>query len=216
MTNPHRRPVAPPTPVLRRTDHWIMRSVLASALAMVAAGSLITVLTSLGKSEPLPDLIAAINRRDPAAVDELVAGGAWADRVDWLMATGATLSINGCTTSVDGLTTCQVHNGDDWFFTRAAPREVRRSVSLVTTITVEVIDEQIHILEWPLPAGLAVAEDPFRRWVLRTHPDLAGLMWRSPTVGEEVERYMVIDGAAGRAHASLAAEYLRFVNPPAV
>ena len=193
-----------------------MRSVLAIALAAVAAGSLITVLTSLRTSEPLPDVIAAINSRDQAAVDKLVAGEAWTDRIEWLMATEATLSLNGCTTSADGLTTCQVHNGDDWFFNRAAPREGARAGSLVTTITVEVIDQQIHILEWPLPAGLAVAEDPFRRWVLRTHPDLAGLLWRSPTVGNDVERYMVINGAAGRAHASLGAEYLRLVNPPAV
>ena len=131
------------------------------------------------------------------------------------MATEATLSVNGCTTSGEGLTTCQVHNGDDWFFNRAAPREVARGGSLVTTITVEVIDQQVHILEWPLPAGLAVAEDPFRRWVLRTHPDQAGLLWRSPTVGNDVERYMLINGAAGKAHALLGAEYLRFVNPPA-
>ncbi|NNC93317.1 MAG: hypothetical protein HKN80_12590 [Acidimicrobiia bacterium] len=187
---------------------------LSVALAAVAAGSLITVLSSLSMSAPLPDLIAAINGRDQAAIDELVAGEDWVDRIDWLMATGATLSVNGCTTSTDGLTTCQVHNGNDWFFSRAAPRAVARHGSLVTTITFEVIDEEIHVIDWPLPAGLAAAEDPFRRWVLRTHPDRAGLMWRSPTVGDDVERYMVINGAAGRAHFSLGAEYLRLLNPP--
>ena len=216
MTALARRPVVPATPVLRRTNHWIVGSVLAIALAVVAAGSLITVLGSLSTSEPLPELIAAINGRDRAAVDQLLAGSAWLDRAEWLMATDATLSLNGCTTSTDGSTTCQVHNGDDWFFTRAAPRAVARHGTLVTSITVEVIDEQIHILEWPLPAGLAAVEDPFRRWVLRTRPEMAGLMWHSPTVGDDVEQYMTIDGAAGEAHVSLGAEYLRLLNPPAV
>ena len=216
MTALARQPVVPATPVLRRTNHWIVGSVLAIALAVVAAGSLITVLGSLGTSEPLPDLIAAINDGDRAAVDQLLADEAWLDRTAWLMATDATLSLNGCTTGGDGLVTCQVHNGDDWFFNRAAPRAVTRHGTLVTSITAEVIDEQIHIIEWPLPAGLAGVEDPFRRWVLRTHPDLAGLMWRSPTVGGDVERYMVINGAAGEAHVSLGVEYLRLVNPPAV
>lgn len=41
-------------------------------------------------------------------------------------------------------------------------------------------------------------------------------MWRSPAVGNDVERYMVINGAAGEAHVSLGAEYLRLVNPPAL
>jgi hypothetical protein len=132
------------------------------------------------------------------------------------MATDATLSLNACTTDSDGFVTCRVHNGDEWFFNRAAPRSVARYGTLITSITAQVVDDQVRITEWPLAAGLAEVEDPFRRWVLRTHPEQGELMWRSPAVGNDVERYMIISGAAGEAHERLAADYLRLVNPPAV
>jgi hypothetical protein len=214
MTALARQPV-PSATTIRGTDHWIVRSALCTVLAVVAIGSLATVLAGMSTSEPLPDLIAAINERDQAAVERLLAGEAWTDRVGWLMATNATLSLNGCTTGGDGFVTCQVHNGDDWFFNEAAPRSVARSGALATSITVEILDEQVHITDWPLPTGLADVEGPFRGWVLRTHPQMSELMWRSPTVGNDVARYMIIDAAGGEAHQRLAAAYLRVVNPPA-
>ncbi len=188
------------------------------ALAVLATWALFAVVGSLATTQPLPALVAAINQSDRAAVGELLVEGdpAWQAHSEWLIATNATLALNGCTTGTAGLVTCQVRFGDGWFFNQAAPAEVARLGSLVTSLTVEITDHRVRVAQWPLPAGLPAVEDSFRRWVLQVHPEMSELLWRSPTVGSEVEQYMIIDAAAGEAHMRLCEEYLQYLNPPAV
>ena len=85
------------------SDHWIFRSLACAILASVAAILLAQVLAGMGVRQPLPDLVRAINSHDDALVAGTLGGesGEWMDTVEWLMATDAHLTLNGCRTNPD-------------------------------------------------------------------------------------------------------------------
>lgn len=190
-------------------------SIVSVALAVIVLVSLLTVASGLNTTKPLPDFVAAVNAGDSGAVTDLLVGESepWLSYGEWLVYSGAELSVSFCTTGSDGLDTCQVRFGDDWFYNRAAPREVARQGALSTVLTVEVIDEQIRVVEWPLPARLAAVEEPFRQWVLRAQPDSAELMWHAGPVRSRIESWLRLDATSGETHMALLDEYLQYLNP---
>lgn len=212
------RTLGPPRVTGKVSDHWIVRSLICAALAAAAAVMLAQVLNSLSVRQPLPDLMAAINAGDAAVVAETLGGDSdeWLARADWLMATDAYLTLNGCRANRDNSTTCQVHFGPAWFYNRAAPPAFTAAGSFATEITVETFDRHLLIREWPLPAGLAVVDKPFRLWAMQVHPQEAQVMWEPLHPARGVSTSMRVDGAAGAARLSLLDEYLTYRDPPAL
>lgn len=199
-------------------DHWIVRSLLCALLAAVAAIMLANLLTSLSVRDPLPDLIAAINRADVDAVEVTLVDGPeeWQAMAGWLIATDAELSLNGCRAGTAGKTTCQVHFGPDWFFNRAAPPEVAETGRFSTSLTATISGDQLAITDWPVPPGLKAVDQPFRLWAMQLHPEEAALIWEPLHPGRGLSTTMRIDQASGEARLGLLEEYLAFLNPPSL
>lgn len=197
------------------SDHWIVRSLFCAVLAAVAAIMLANLLTSLSVRHPLDHLVEAINSGDSAGVAATLAGDSdeWLATAEWLMATDAQLSFNGCEANPAGSTTCQVHFGPAWFFNQVTPAGAG---SFSTFVTAKIIDDQLVIIDWPLPQGLKSADQPFRLWAMQIQPEKAALIWEPLHPGRGISTSMRIDQVSGEARLSLLDEYLAFRNPPAI
>ena len=195
-----------------RPDGWVLLSLVSVLLAVLAVGMLSRVASELDTSRPLPEFVAAVNAADTGAVSSLLVGESdeWVARSEWLANTGATLTLSSCTPGDGTSVSCTVRFGNDWFFNRAAPPEVAKLGSLGTLLTVETEGDQLRITDFPWPVGLADVEEPFRQWVIRTHPASVPLMW--DTGGTDLESRMRIDAAGGTAHQDLAEEYVDYLQ----
>ena len=208
LVHPPAHRLAPPPVRSGGRTHWVVQSIVCVLLAATAVGFLITVASGLHVDRPLPAFVSALNRDDTAALSELLTpdGEPWLTHSGWLIATEAELFLTACDTDTDGLVTCEVHFGDRWFYNRAAPP---RQGHLVTSLTVEIIEEHLRVADWLMPEGLDTVEESFRLWVLQTHPDLAEFMWYMAPTGQGTRFQMRIDSAGGEAHRGLLEEYLR-------
>ena len=199
-----------------RRPRSILLSLVSILLAAVSIGALNRVASGLDLSRPLPDFVTAINQGDSAAISALLLDEPeeWTTRGEWLAGTGAVISLSSCTGGGDtSATTCSVRFGNDWFYNRAAPPEVAKHGSFGTVITVEIEGDQLRVVDFSLPAGLAEVEDPFHQWVVRTHPTSVPLMW--DTGGPSIESRIRLDGAGGAAHQALLDEYVDYLQATA-
>jgi hypothetical protein len=192
----------------------VLLSLVSVVLAVLAVGMLSRVASGLSVSHPLPEFVTAVNAADTAAVSTLLAGDSeeWVARSEWLANTGAALKLSSCIPGEGTSITCSVRFGNDWFFNRAAPPDIAKHGWLGTVLAVEIDGDQVRITDFPLPAGLADVEEPFRQWVVRTHPASVPLMW--DTAGPDLESRMRIDAAGGAAHQALVEEYVEYLNLP--
>jgi hypothetical protein len=191
----------------------ILLSLVSILLATVSIGALNRVASGLDLSRPLPDLVAAFNQGDSAAISALLLDDSeeWTARGEWLASTGAVISLSSCIEGGDtSATTCTVRFGNDWFYNRAAPPEVAKHGSFGTVLTVEIEGDRLRVVAFPLPAGLAEVEEPFRQWAVQTHPRSVPLMW--DTGGPSVESRIRLDGAGGAAHQALLDDYLDYLQ----
>ncbi len=188
----------------------MLLSLVSVLMALIAVSALGRVAAGLTLSRPLPDLVAAINEGDTAAVSALLLDDSetWTVRTDWLAATGAVISLSSCNPGTGTSVTCAVRFGNDWFYNQAAPPEVARQGSFGTVLTVEIEGDQIRTIDFPLPAGLSAVEEPFYQWVSRADPTSVESMWRRPGVKAE----LWIDAKAGEAHRSLLDEYVGYLH----
>jgi hypothetical protein len=196
-----------------RRPRSILLSLVSILLAAVSIGALNRVASGLDLSRPLPDLVTAINQGDSAALSALLLDESeeWTTRGEWLASTGAVISLSSCTRDGDtSATTCTVRFGNDWFYNRAAPPEVAKHGSFGTVLTVEIEGDQLRVVDFPLPTGLAEVEEPFRQWVVQTHPRSAPLMW--DTGGSSIESRIRLDGAGGTAHQALLDDYVDYLR----
>jgi hypothetical protein len=191
----------------------ILLSLVSILLAAVSIGALNRVASGLDLSRPLPDLVTAINQGDSVAISALLLEESeeWTARGEWLAGTAAVISLSSCTGGGDTpATTCTVHFGNNWFYNRAAPPEVAKHGSFGTVLTVEIEGDQLRVVDFPLPAGLAEVEDPFHQWAVQTHPRSAPLMWEAG--GPSIESRIRLDGTGGAAHQALLDEYVDFLQ----
>jgi len=196
-----------------RRPRSILLSLVSILLAAVSIVALSRVASRLDLSRPLPDFVTAINQGDSAAISALLLGESeeWPDRGEWLAGTGAVISLSSCTQGGDtSATTCAVRFGNAWFYNRAAPPEVAKHGSFGTVLSVEIEGDQLRVIDFPLPSGLAEVEEPFHEWTVQTHPRSAPLMW--DTGGTSIESRIRLDGAGGAAHQALLDEYVDYLQ----
>lgn len=196
-----------------RRPRSILLSVVSILLAAVTIFALNRVASGLDLSRPLPDYVAAINQGDAAAMSALLLDESeeWTARAEWLAGTGAVISLSSCGPGLDAsATTCTVRFGNNWFYNRAAPPEVAKHGSFSTVLTVQTEGDQLRVLDFRLPAGLAEVEEPFHQWAVRTHPRSVPLIW--DTVGPSIESRIRLDAAGGSARQALLDEYVEYLS----
>ena len=88
--------------------------------------------------------------------------------------------------------------------------EVAKHGSFGTVLTVEIEGDQLRVVDFPLPTGLAEVEEPFHQWAVQTHPRSAPLMW--DTGGPSIESRIRLDGAGGTAHQALLDDYVDYLR----
>lgn len=209
LAPPSADPIAPAPLRSSGNSHWAVTSVVCVLVAVVATGLLINVVTGLAVDDSLSAFVMAVNQVDSSALTEVLAGEGeqWINRSEWLAATGSTVSLTGCE-SAGGLVTCEVNYGHGWFYNQAAPPEIERHGALMTSISVEVGEESVRVVDWPMPTELDAVEESFRRWAMRAHPSRADLMWDTTQNGAPLR----VDSISGETHMSLLEEYLRYLN----
>ena len=184
------------------------------ALAVVAIALLVRTLVGLQTSNPLAELVAAVNGADQEAVRALLVSddAAWIPWFQFLIATEAELTLSGCRTSTTGVEACNARFGSEWFHNRAAPPAVARLGALASVVSVEVEGNRVGVVAWPLPEGLLPTEEAFRTWVVAAHPESAEQMWSPPAPGQSFEDSLRLDRAGGLARMALLDDYLLSVN----